>query len=311
VSGGFTDAEMEYVQRGLPKEVEVKRVRLSKEQLLRSRELEGEPEHKGMPEVDDDATRPDGEKYWRENYPGTLECAHWYRDLLARFYVIEDIRYGSTMISIYVGGRGRIWVRPRKKDRASIEVSIYEGNVAEMVEHLTREGMAVKQKNDGSLDCTVDLQQLKEKKEAHEWLPQRVGPPKLMPPKSYTSRGLNWLILEGLELEGQQRLHLLLVRGRQAAQARVDGLGERLVGRLGTAAQTVLLDELPQPLDQVEVGRVARQEQQLDPQRPRQALHQRAALVAGVVQHQGDRHAQPSRGHPAQQVAHGGGVDVA
>jgi hypothetical protein len=136
-------------------------------------------------EPEDDEAPPGiyGEKYWLDKYPGTLKCADWYRDLLTRFYIVEEMRYGSV-ITIYVGGFVRVGVFPRKKDRALISVEKYEGNFAEAVEHLTSEGIAVIPKNNKSLTFPVDLQQLKEKQATHEWIAQRLTPQHLIIPKS-------------------------------------------------------------------------------------------------------------------------------
>jgi hypothetical protein len=140
------------------------------------------PSEKGGDESQEGAG---GEKYWREMYPGALECAHWYRDLLARFYVIEEMRYGSTWITIYVGGFVRIGIAGRKKGRALIVAHMYEGHLSEAVEHLTKEGLAVVPKEkEQHLHFTADLQRLKEKRVAHEWLAQRLAPQHLITPKT-------------------------------------------------------------------------------------------------------------------------------
>ena len=72
----------------------------------------------------------------------------------------------------------------------------------------------------------------------------------------------------------------------------VNGLGEGLLAFKASGCQALLLDELPYALDQVQVGGVTGQEQQLHLQGARQRLHHRAGLLARVVQHQGDRAAQ-------------------
>src|SRR5947209_6290740 len=77
----------------------------------------------------------------------------------------------------------------------------------------------------------------------------------------YTSRGKNWLIIKGLEVERQQGFHLTLILCVQAVEAIIDCLCERRIVRLGATGQALFLHELPQPLDQIEVRGVAGQEQ--------------------------------------------------
>jgi hypothetical protein len=125
-----------------------------------------------------------GEKHWLDKYPGTLNCAHWYRDMLTRFYGDVPTRYGTLMVTLYVGGLVRVAVRPRKGDRALISVAKYEGDFAEAVDHLTSQGIPVIPKNNKLLTFTVDLQQLKEKQAAHERIAQRLAPQHLATPES-------------------------------------------------------------------------------------------------------------------------------
>src|SRR4051812_34818700 len=104
-------------------------------------------------------------------------------------------------------------------------------------------------------------------------------------PLRYTLRGQDLRVLEGLEVERQQRSDrsLVLPFGPfQALQDRRLEAGEVLVVPAG---QDLLLYELPQPLDEVQVRRVRRQVQQLDPQLCGQEPHHLALLVAGVIQH--------------------------
>ena len=72
-----------------------------------------------------------------------------------------------------------------RKDGALIHLHKREGDFAEAVEHLKREGVAVIPSNDNkTLTFTVSLQQLKEEAAAHEWLAQRLAPQHLISPKS-------------------------------------------------------------------------------------------------------------------------------
>src|SRR3954466_8941274 len=69
----------------------------------------------------------------------------------------------------------------------------------------------------------------------------------------------------------QERFHLVLVHRRQVGQAPVDGGRASREVLVVCRVQRLLAQEPPQPLDQVQVGRVTRQVQQFDLQRLRQA----------------------------------------
>ena len=122
-----------------------------------------------------------GEKYWVDNYPETLNCANWYRDLLTRYYKDVPIKYGS-LITIYVGDLVRVAIWPRKGGRALTSVEKYEGDFGEAVKHLTNEGIPVVPKNNNkALTFTLDFQELKEKQAAHEWIAERLVPSLRLP----------------------------------------------------------------------------------------------------------------------------------
>ena len=80
-----------------------------------------------------------------------------------------------------------------------------------------------------------------------------------------------------------------LVGGGEFAQTGFNG-GVK-VGVVGVVARVegLLLHKHPEPLDEVQVGGVRRQEEQLDPQRPGLVSHQRTALVGRVVEYRCDR----------------------
>ena len=72
-----------------------------------------------------------------------------------------------------------------------------------------------------------------------------------------------------------------------------------VVVRIVLGVQALLFDKLPEALNQIQIGRVGGQEQQLDAQPLRQTLHQRTPLIAGIVEHDGERHAwMGTRQHP-------------
>jgi len=100
------------------------------------------------------------------------------------------------------------------------------------------------------------------------------------------------------------------VRGLGLSQAGVNSGCEGTEVRVVLGVQALLFDKLPQPLDEVEVGRIRGQEQQLDPQLLCHGLYERTALIAGIVQHHGDRHAQGERGQAMEELADTLGVDV-
>src|ERR1700694_2722300 len=72
----------------------------------------------------------------------------------------------------------------------------------------------------------------------------------------YTLRGHKWLILKGLEIQRKKRVNLSFMFGRYVLKALVNRLGKVLEGRQPAAGQAFFLDELPQALDQVQVGRI-------------------------------------------------------
>jgi len=75
------------------------------------------------------------------------------------------------------------------------------------------------------------------------------------------------------------------------------------------AVDALSLHESPQALDQVQIGRIRREEQKANAQLGGQALDDLVALVAGVVQDDGDRAVQLLGGNLAEQLAHRLGVD--
>lgn len=108
---------------------------------------------------------------------------------------------------------------------------------------------------------------------------------------------------------GHQGLQFLSVLPGNLCQTTIDGLAEFKEGSIVAAVERLLFDELPQPLDQVQIGRIRRQKLQADVQALGQIHHQGAMLIAGVVQHHGDRPLQPQHRDFAEQGAHGFGGD--
>jgi hypothetical protein len=136
------------------------------------------------PEEEETPQQTYDEKHWIDNYPGALNCALWYKDLLTRFYADVPTKYFESYISFTVGGIARAWVHKRRNDRALIEVKYVEGDFAEAVDHLNKEGMAFVTRSNKYLTFNVNLEQLKEKQTDHEWIVQRLAPQHVIKPKS-------------------------------------------------------------------------------------------------------------------------------
>ena len=85
---------------------------------------------------------------------------------------------------------------------------------------------------------------------------------------------------------------------------------ERRKVRIVFRVQTFFLDKLPEPFDQVKVRRVSRQETQFNIEAVGQGHDECAFLITGIIQEEGDRHAQVERRQFSQQVAHTFGIDL-
>lgn len=133
---------------------------------------------------DEESDQPSfDEKHWVDKYPGTLECARWYRDLLARFYGDIPTKYFEFYLSFTIGGIARVWVNRRKNDRALIEVKYVEQDIAEAEDYLNKLGIVFGTYREKKLTFNVNLQQLKDKKLVHEWIVQKIAPQHLVQPK--------------------------------------------------------------------------------------------------------------------------------
>lgn len=134
-------------------------------------------------EEEETPQRTYAEKHWVDNYPGALECARWYRDLLAQYYGEIPTKYFESYISLTVGGIARVWVNKRKNDRALIEVKYVEQDMNEAVDHLNQEGVAFGTRVNKYLTFNVNIQQLKDKQTVHDWVIRRLAPQHLIKPK--------------------------------------------------------------------------------------------------------------------------------
>ena len=85
---------------------------------------------------------------------------------------------------------------------------------------------------------------------------------------------------------------------------------EVLKGGVIMGVQAAFFHQLPEPFDQVELRRIRREKQQFDLQGGGGVLHQPTALIAGVVQNDGDRNGQGQLRQLAQQLTDTGAIDV-
>ena len=79
------------------------------------------------------------------------------------------------MITLYLGGRVRVSVRPLK-DRALVQIAYLEDVFAEAVDFLNREKASFATKSNERIRFKVHLQQLKSNQGIHEWLAPRLAP---------------------------------------------------------------------------------------------------------------------------------------
>jgi hypothetical protein len=131
------------------------------------------------PEEEETPQQAYDEKHWIDNYPGTLDCARWYRALLEKLYNDVPTKYFESYISLSVGGTARVWVTKRKNDRAFIELKHGEENFQEAVDYLNKEGVSFNMRSGKYLTFNVNVQQLKDRAAIHEWLTSRLSPKNL------------------------------------------------------------------------------------------------------------------------------------
>jgi hypothetical protein len=125
---------------------------------------------------EDEVFQETDEKYWLTIYPVALECARWYREMLSKYCGDVLMKFGKTVITLYVGGIVRVAVRPKKHERAVVVVEKFsEEALAEAEAYLNREGVVFTRKGN-HLKFEVNAQQLKQTQAAHEWLARRLAP---------------------------------------------------------------------------------------------------------------------------------------
>lgn len=122
-------------------------------------------------------------QHWLQNYPWVLAMAEWYQSVLKGHYGEAGvlIKYFKDYIALNVGGFNKVWIHRRKSDRALLEMKYSESDFQEMVSEMEGRGMELhtnlKYKH---ISVNVNLQQLNEKAEAHDWVAQRISPKKVV-----------------------------------------------------------------------------------------------------------------------------------
>lgn len=94
------------------------------------------------------------------------------------------------------------------------------------------------------------------------------------------------------------------------SQALADGLGEAVEVGVVFGVEALLFDELPEPFNEVEVGRVGGQEEQLDAQGGGVLNHDVTALIAGIVQDDGEGEVQTEGGQLREEFTDLRGSDI-
>jgi hypothetical protein len=129
-----------------------------------------EPEETETPQAQFD------ERHWQENYPGALQCAKWYKVLLEKFYGEVPTKYFETYLSLSVGGIARVWFNKRKNDRAFFEMKYAESDFQAAVDYLNTQGVSFGTRAGKYLTFNVNLQQLRDQSNVHEWLAPKLSP---------------------------------------------------------------------------------------------------------------------------------------
>ena len=120
------------------------------------------------------------ETHAAENYPGAFECGHWYKSLLERQYGEVHVKYFEYYISLSIDGLARMWISKRKNNRAYLEIRPWKDGFQDVVDRLNADGVSFTAKNGKFINFNVNIQQLQEHAEAHEWLAARLSPDALL-----------------------------------------------------------------------------------------------------------------------------------
>ena len=124
------------------------------------------------------------------------------------------------------------------------------------------------------------------------------------------SERLGFEDLESLKLECEQRIEFLPMLTMRAVENGRDGVLEVGESLVVLGVERFLLRKLPQPLDEVQVRGIGRKKEQINSQRLGGRLCEGAALVGGVVEHNGDGKNGRKSSDLAEQFADTFGVNV-
>jgi hypothetical protein len=131
------------------------------------------------PEEDEPRQQAYDERHWINVSPGGLECAKWYRDVLAGLYEEVLIKYFEFYISLSVGGRARVWINRRANNRAFIEAKPAEAKFQEVVEHFNAANVPFGTRSGAVITLNTSIAELRQNANLHQWLAARLAPPNL------------------------------------------------------------------------------------------------------------------------------------
>src|SRR6201991_4203504 len=100
-----------------------------------------------------------------------------------------------------------------------------------------------------------------------------------------------------METEGEEGIESGLVDGVGLSKASGDGLFEDGEVVVVDRIEALFFDELPKPLDEVEIGGISRQEKKLDAKGEGKIPDQPTFLITGVVKNEGDGHGEAQSGN--------------
>ncbi len=133
------------------------------------------------PEEDEGNQKAYDEKHWTDKFPWVLDCAKWYCELLTKLYGDVQVKYFESYISMSIGGAARVWVNQRKKDRAFIEVKVGDEVTDEVQEFVTEKGGGFRSRGLSHVNFNVNLKELQDGIEEHQWLASRISLKHLKP----------------------------------------------------------------------------------------------------------------------------------
>src|ERR1700739_1058906 len=106
-------------------------------------------------------------------------------------------------------------------------------------------------------------------------------------------------------MEGEEGIRRVLVAGVCLSRGSADGLFEDGEVVVVDRIEALFFDELPKPLDEVEIGGISRQEKKLDAKGGGKIPDQTTFLITGVVKNEGDGHGEAQSGNTVKEFAYG------